>query len=55
MSFWKVPSRGKFYSLFIDDDEDEKITDFFQEFMAGEIKNSETGKQFILKAFQFAS
>jgi len=53
INFWKVPGRDNFYSLFIDDDEDEEITDFFQEFMVDEIKDTRSGKQFLYRKIHF--
>lgn len=46
-TFWKIPRRKKFYSLYIDNDETEDITNFFHEFLVYEMKNGRNGKELI--------
>jgi len=44
-TYWKVLSRDKFYSIYIDDDEGEDVTTFVHKFLAVEIKNERSGKK----------
>lgn len=44
MTYWKVPERENFYSIFIDDDEDEKILPFFHEFLIEQFDEETSGE-----------
>ena len=52
-TYWKIPSRGSFYSTYIDDDEDENVLAFFQEFLIEEINDGKSGKESFLNYVTF--